>query len=390
MSGAKSKFAARSHFEARPSAAYVHVPFCAHRCGYCNFTLLAGRDELIDRYLGALELELSATGGPHPVDTLFFGGGTPTHLPLGALDRLFDLVQQTFPLAPGGELSVEANPIDVRPELARLLADRGVTRLSLGAQSFDPAKLALLERDHAADDIRRAFTWAAERLPAVALDLIFGCPGENSQIWAADLAAAIALGPAHLSTYGLTFERGTAFWTRRAKGALVPLDEEQERELYALAIDSLTAAGFEHYEVSNFARPGGRCRHNENYWAGGSYFAAGPGAARHLDGRREMNHRSTTTYIKRVFAGQSPVAEREQLSAEDRARETLVFGLRRMAGVERQAFAQATGFSLDALGAAELARFVAAGLLADDGDRVRLTREGLFVSDGIWPHFLRA
>jgi len=373
-----------------PTAAYIHVPFCAHRCGYCNFTLVAGRDDLVDRYLDAVAVELRSVGGVYAVDTIFFGGGTPTHLPASALARLFDLVERAFPLAPGGEFSVEANPIDVTPQLVELLARRGVTRLSLGAQSFDPGKLTLLERDHSPETIRRAYRWAADALQAVSLDLIFGCPEEDAATWQADLDAAIELAPAHVSTYGLTIERGTAFWARRAKGRLTPLDEEQERGLYAQAIDSLAAAGYEHYEVSNFAQPGRRCRHNENYWSGGDYFAVGPGAARHLAGRRELNHRSATTYIKRVLGGQSPVAESEQLGPEDRARERLVFGLRRMAGVERGEFVRATGFALDALGGEALRRFVDAGLLADDGASVRLTREGLFVSDALWPHFLRA
>jgi oxygen-independent coproporphyrinogen-3 oxidase len=160
--------------------------------------------------------------------------------------------------------------------------------------------------------------------------------------------------------------------------------------MYAEAIDRLTAAGYEHYEVSNFARPGRRCRHNEVYWAGGGYYAAGPGAARYVDGRREVNHRSTTTWLKRVLARESSVAESETLSPEDRAREALVLGLRRLEGVERGEFATRTGHEIDRLVGPELRRHVSAGHLADDGCRVRLTREGLMVSDAIWPDFLRA
>ena len=158
--------------------------------------------------------------------------------------------------------------------------------------------------------------------------------------------------------------------------------------MYALAIDRLTAAGFEHYEVSNFARPGCRSRHNQTYWSGDGYFAAGPGAARYVDGVRETNHRSTTTYLRRVLAGESPVAEREQLSPEARARELLVFGLRRMEGVSRSEFRERTGFDIDALVGGRCRKFVALGLLADDGERIRLTREGLFVSDAMWPELL--
>lgn len=159
--------------------------------------------------------------------------------------------------------------------------------------------------------------------------------------------------------------------------------------MYVAAINTLRAAGFEHYEVSNFALPGHRCRHNESYWLGHSYFAVGPGAARYVNGRREMNHRSTTTYLKRVLAGQSPVAESETLDPEDRAREALVFSLRRLEGISRDDFAARTALDLDQLVSEPLRRMTNLGLLLDDGDRVRLSQEGLLVSDAIWPHFLK-
>jgi len=215
-------------------------------------------------------------------------------------------------------------------------------------------------------------------------------PGESLEGWRSDLDRALALAPDHVSTYDLTFERGTAFWSRLSAGEIGRVDEETERLMYLLAIDTLAAAGFEHYEVSSFARPGHCCRHNQVYWSGASYFAAGPGAARYVDGQREINHRSTATYLKRVLAGQSPVAEQEMLGSEERARETLVFGLRRLAGVNRQEFQLQTGYVLDELAGEPLGRMVARGLLLDDGARVRLSREGLLVSDAIWPNLLAA
>jgi oxygen-independent coproporphyrinogen-3 oxidase len=222
----------------------------------------------------------------------------------------------------------------------------------------------------------------------VALDLIFAAPGETLPQWSADLEAALALAPDHVSTYGLTFEQGTAFWGRRLRGELAEVDEGLQRDMYALAIDRLTAAGFEHYEISNFARPGCRSRHNETYWSGNGYFAVGPGAARYIDGVRETNHRSTTTYLNRVLAGQSPVAERETLAPEARARELLVFGLRRIEGVSRAEITRRTGYEIDELVAHPLRKYVDLGLLNDDGEQIRLTRDGLFVSDAIWPEML--
>jgi oxygen-independent coproporphyrinogen-3 oxidase len=222
----------------------------------------------------------------------------------------------------------------------------------------------------------------------IALDLILATPAETLKQWKADLDAAIGLEPEHVSTYGLTFERGTAFWGRRLRGEIAEVDETLERDMYALAIDTLTGAGYEHYEVSNFARPGCRSRHNQTYWSGDGYFAVGPGAARYIGGIRETNHRSTTTYLRRMLANESPVAERERLSSEARARELLVFGLRRMAGVSREEFFERTAYQLDRLAGKPLRKFVDLGLLSDDGERVRLSRDGLFVSDSIWPELL--
>jgi oxygen-independent coproporphyrinogen-3 oxidase len=218
--------------------------------------------------------------------------------------------------------------------------------------------------------------------------LIFAAPGETLDLWFADLDAAIELRPDHISTYGLTFEQGTSFWSRREHGELLGVDEELERAMYAGAIDRLTAAGFEHYEVSNFARPGRRSRHNEVYWSGRGYFAAGAGAARYVGGVRETNHRSVTTWLARVLAGESPVAEREELDPEARAREHLVFSLRRLEGISTSEFRARTGYSVEELAGDAAEKFAALGLFSNDGGRLRLTREGLFVSDAIWPELL--
>jgi len=373
---------------AAPRSAYIHIPFCVHRCGYCNFAVVAGRDDLVEPYLDALATELASLETPRQVDTLYFGGGTPTHLPTEELRRLCETVRRWHPLAEGYEWTVEANPGDLDDDRLAILAEFGVNRLSLGVQSFRDEKLNLLERDHNSHDATWAIAAAKSQSMCVSLDLIFAAPGETLPQWENELTMALAAEPDHISTYGLTFEQGTTFWNRLRKKELAAVPEELERDMYLTAIDRLQAAGFEHYEISNFARPGQRSRHNEAYWAGDGYFAAGPGAARYVDGVRETNHRSTTTYLKRVLAGESPVSEREQLDAEQRAREQLVFGLRRLAGVERNAFKERTGFEIDTLAAAPIAQFIDLGMLADDGQQIRLTREGLLVSDALWPELL--
>jgi oxygen-independent coproporphyrinogen III oxidase len=375
-----------------PRSAYVHVPFCRRRCGYCNFTLIAGRDDLIAGYLEALERELDGLGEPREVDTLFLGGGTPSHLPAESLKALLAIVQEWFPLAAQAEFSVEANPLDLKADQCEVLRSAGVNRISLGIQSFSDRKLELLERDHHKVDIAEAIQNAKEIVRpggSVSLDLIFGAPGETAEEWQTDLQYAVAEAPDHLSTYGLTFEKGTSFWNRQRHGGLAAIAEDDELRLYEMAIDTLSKAGFQHYEVSNFAKPGRACRHNEAYWAGMPYFAVGPGAARYVDGKREVNHRSTTTWMRRVLAGQSPVAESEELGDEDRARERLVIGLRRMRGVNGTEFAVETGFSIELLGGAELQWLLAQRWLEWDAGTLRLTRKGLVVSDSIWSRLLR-
>lgn len=368
---------------------YIHVPFCKHRCGYCDFTLVAQRDDLINAYLESLAIELRRVEQPIELDTLFFGGGTPTHLPPAELRRLFALVLKRYTLADGFELSVEANPANLGDETVRVLADVGVNRVSLGAQSFDAEALRLLERDHTPDDI----AVAVERLRRcgienISLDLIFGVPGQGLADWRETLRRAIALQPTHVSAYGLTFEKGTSFWSRREKGLLSQSDEELEREMYCLAMDELPAAGFAQYELSNYAHAGFECRHNAMYWSGQPFEAFGPGAARLIDGVRSTNHRSVFTWIKRLKSGESPIGETDRLTPEGRAREAIFVGLRRTAGIDRVTYRKLTGHSIDELAGEVIARQVELGFLADTGTHVRLTREGRFVADSVIAEFL--
>ncbi len=366
-----------------PKAAYIHVPFCAHRCGYCDFAIAVGRDDMIELYLDALAAELATLGTPQPVETLFLGGGTPTYLGARQLERLLGDVRRWLPPLPGHEFSIEANPGTLDADKVAVLADHGVNRVSLGAQSFHPHLLRVLERDHAPADVPRAVETVRRRIDNVSLDLIFGVPGQSLAEWQADLSWALGLAPDHVSTYGLTYEKGTPLWKQRKRGEVTPLGEDEERDLYAAGIDTLEGTGFERYEVSNFARPGRRCRHNQVYWANWAYFGFGMGAARYVNGRREVNTRDLRTYIRKVRAGESPTFQSEALAPEERARETMAVQLRRAEGIGRPAFREQTGFDLDALAGPAVARHVGLGLLSDDGARVRLTREGFFVADAV-------
>jgi oxygen-independent coproporphyrinogen-3 oxidase len=360
-----------------PRAAYIHVPFCAHRCGYCDFAIVVGRDALTGRYLDALEVELEALGEPRPVETRFIGGGTPSHLPPADLERLLTLLDRWFPLASGGEFTIEANPESLSADKIALLAGHGVNRVSLGAQSFDPRALAVLERGHDPAAIAAAVGRLRGVIPRVSLDLIFGVPGQTPEGWADDLRRALDLGVGHLSTYGLTYEKGTALWKQRRSGRLVPLAEEEELTLYRMAIETLEAAGFEHYEISNFARPGEQSRHNHTYWANHAYHGVGLGAARYVGGVREVNTRDFDAYLAGRRAWQS-----ERLDPLERGKETMAVQLRRAEGIGRTAFREQTGFDLDAV-TDRLEALVDQELLLDTGERVFLSRRGKYVADGV-------
>ncbi|RMG40553.1 MAG: radical SAM family heme chaperone HemW [Planctomycetota bacterium] len=368
-------------------SAYVHVPFCRHRCGYCDFALVAGRGDLVEAYLEGVAAELAELPWSFELDTLYVGGGTPTFLSPGQLRRLFALLTDRLALRRGAEVTIEANPADLLDARKRAaLADLPVTRISLGVQSLDPAVLKTLERDHRPAEIHEVFAAlrAARSDWQLACDLIFAVPGQTIASWQNTLQGVIALQPDHVSAYGLTFEKGTAFWSRRRRGVLTELPEDEQLRMYDVAIDRLTAAGFEHYEISNLARPGCRSRHNLAYWTFQPYLAFGPGAAWFVGGVRGTNHRSVFTWLKRVHAGVSPVAEFEILDAEQQARDRLWLGLRLREGVELETFRQETGFCVDELLGARLREHVQQGRLTVCDGRLMLTREGLHVADSVF------
>ena len=371
-----------------PRSVYLHVPFCRHRCGYCDFTLVAGRDDLIDQYLEALERELRRLTQPLEIDTLYLGGGTPSHLGGERLERLFAVLRQTLHPVEHAEITLEANPLDVNEPFVAAARRCGVTRVSLGSQSLDVATLRVLDRDHMPDDVRRASGMLAEAGMSRSLDLMTAAPGQTVTDVERDLEAIVSLEPEHVSVYCLTWEQGTAFETQRRKGLLEPVTDLAERAMFEAAIDRLGDAGFEHYEVSNFARPGHRCRHNEAYWDLRPWEAFGPGAAR-FDGRtRVTNHRSTTTWIKRVLGGHDPTGDRDAMSAEEAARERLVVGLRRRAGITVADFETVSGFTPRQLAAKSIDRWIADGLAVEEDGRLWLTRDGLLVSDSLWADVL--
>ncbi|AMV23618.1 Oxygen-independent coproporphyrinogen-III oxidase 1 [Gemmata sp. SH-PL17] len=375
-----------------PRTAYIHVPFCAHHCGYCDFAVTAGQDHLIDLYLDALAAELATLGAPRPVESLFIGGGTPTHLSANQLERLLEAITRWLPSALEGtsrEFSIEANPDSLTEEKAAVLAAVGVNRVSIGVQSFRPESLAVLDRRHAPEHIGRAVEVTRKHIATVSFDLIFGAPGSTLASWCADLDAALAFAPQHVSTYGLTYEKGTPLWKRQHRGQVAPVPEDDELAMYERAMDRLAEAGFEHYEISNFARPGFRCRHNERYWANEAYYGFGVGAARYVHGARELNVRDTKLYIRKALSGEPVAFQREELEPRARAFETMATQLRRADGINRTRFHEQTGFALDTLAPAALALLRENALVSDNGSDVRLTRRGKCVADAAVSELLK-
>ena len=309
---------------------YVHLPFCAHRCGYCDFATVVGRHAQHDAYVGALltELELERGALANKLETIFLGGGTPTFTDPSALARLITA------LPPAAELTVEANPETVTPQLALLLRDAGASRISLGAQSFRPHLLATLERRAGPEDIRRAFYHLRDAsFDNISLDLLYGIPGQSPADLDNDLAEALALGPEHLSCYELEAKPGTRFI--HAHGAELERQDESMERYFERVVETLTAAGYRWYETANFclgpARAAGRdfrARHNLAYWLGRDYLGIGIGAVSTIEGLRWRNLPAIAEYIASLAAGRKPPRELEPLDREVRARERLLLGLR--------------------------------------------------------------
>lgn len=380
----------------RPRAAYVHVPFCAHKCGYCDFASVAGQDDRADEYLTALEAEMSGIlESPTPVRTLFVGGGTPTYLSVAQLDRLLERLAYWFRSRELIEFTVESNPNTLDEDKVRVLADHGVNRISLGAQSFHPRLLETLERNHDPASVGRAVERIRKRIENISIDLIFGVPGQTLEEWDRDLTLALSLEPHHLSAYGLTYEKGTRLWSQRRLGIVQPLGEELEGAMYERVMARVAESGWIQYEVSNHARPRSSpmaipsppsawyCEHNLVYWANHAYYGFGTGAAAYVHGTRTLNTRELGAYIDRCRSGRSPITQEETLDDESRARETAMLQLRRAWGLSRAEFHGQTGHGFDELVGARLAPFVEMGLVFDEGEVVRLSRSGFLVADGI-------
>ncbi|HET7565145.1 MAG TPA: radical SAM family heme chaperone HemW [Gemmatimonadaceae bacterium] len=359
-----------------PRHVYVHVPFCARRCSYCDFSIAVRRSVPVDEYLVALEREL-ARRVPRDerwtIDTLYVGGGTPSQLGADGVARMLDLLTTRFALEPDAEVTLEANPDDISLDGVRRWRSAGVNRLSIGSQSFDPRVLDWMHRTHSAEQITQAVAAArAGGIENLSLDLIFALPQELGRDWDRDLEHALALAPQHLSFYGLTIEPTTPLARWRDRGEVREAPEERYESEFLRAHDLLARAGYEHYEVSNYARPGKRSRHNSSYWRRVPYAGFGP-AAHEFDGvRRRWNIAPYAGWVRAVHEGRDPLEADEVLGDESRRAEEVYLGLRVAEGVD-----------IDEAMALRVQPWVDAGWAELDASRLRLTPAGWLRLDAL-------
>lgn len=368
--------------DAAPRGLYVHVPFCASTCDFCAFYQTQPTGDAVRRFLAGVEREAELVAWPRPVTTVFWGGGTPGMLAADTLRRLGEAVLARCGGRPA-EWTVELAPASVTAGRLAALRETGVTRVSMGAQSFQPRLLEALGRQHTREQIHRAYGLIRDAgFASVNLDLIFAAPGQSAADWAADLAEVARLAPDHVSTYCLTFEEDTALFVKLSQGK-VKRDTEKEARFYEAAWAGLAAAGYQQYEISNFARPGHACRHNLNTWRMHEWVGLGPSAASQHDGWRGANVADLEQWLAEVAAGRRLTAERTELTPRLLAEDSLIFGLRMNEGVNLAElgarFPSAPWAALPEL----WTRLANEGLLKPAGETLRLTARGRLLADGV-------
>lgn len=369
---------------------YLHIPFCAKRCIYCDFfsnTDPKYKEPFLSALLREMEIRKDYLGNA-PLETLYFGGGTPSRLEAADFDRIFQTVDRLFGLGSCSEITLEANPDDLTPDYIARLRSFPFNRISMGVQSFDPGDLRFLNRRHTAEQALRAVESCREQgFSNLSIDLIYGLPGQTPEKWAANLAQALRLDIPHLSAYHLIYEEGTALYRLREAGKVKPVDEEESVAFFSTLIDTLSAAGYLHYEISNFARPGCFSRHNTSYWTGEPYLGLGPSAHSYNGTERAWNPSSLPLYIKGMEEGNS-ILETESLDLYTRYNDFIITGLRTMWGIRLSDLREKFGERLAAYCERQAAFFINQGLLIRSGESLVLSKKGIFISDGIMSDLL--
>jgi len=375
---------------ARVASLYIHVPFCAQKCAYCAFYSEPSGGELVNRYVAALIRELEMVAGDLKPRTIFFGGGTPSLLNFRQWEQILRALER-LNLLGAEEFTVECNPATVSSDKAKLLRSFGVNRISMGVQSLDEQLLDRLGRIHSREMVFKSFDILRRAgFDNLNLDLMFAIPGQTMEIWRATLAEALALGSEHLSSYEVIYEDDTPLFAQLQAGAF-GVDEDLACAMYEELVERATAAGFRQYEVANFARsiPLFACKHNVNYWRGGSFYGLGPSATSYVRGVRTKNRPNTQLYCEQLENGKRAVESREELPPLKRAGETAAFGLRMIAGWPFEEFRRTTNFDLRREWPAEMGQLAGRGWGIISSDRFRLTPQGLRFADAAAELFLR-
>ncbi len=365
---------------------YVHIPFCASKCGYCDFySVTAGNRDTAALVQGLCrELTNRVVDGPHSVRTVFVGGGTPTVLPLGELEALFGTLSTVVAADDVVEFTVEANPASVDHDKGELLARAGVGRVSVGAQSFIPGELATLERLHTPGDIAPSLEiLRGHGIERINLDLMFGIPGQTPATWSESLHRAVDLEVDHIAAYGLTYEPGTRLTAMCRRGLIKPCDEQLEADMYLLASDVLEGAGYKQYEISNYAKPGCRCQHNLIYWQNGSYIGIGPSAAGCINRRRYKNVSDEAGYVRMMDDFGHAEVEVETLDTPTLVTELIMMQFRLVEGLSLASFCKHTGLDPLELFDPVLPRLVEQGLVTVSATHIALTRKGRLLADAV-------
>ena len=371
------------------SGVYVHLPFCPYICPYCDFAKWPYRRSSAQRYLTALHSEIDAYADAGEFASVFFGGGTPNTYDAGEIAQLAGHIDRTFGGPSDREVTIEVNPELVNVEDLREYVRAGINRVSIGVQSFVPAEIAGLVRRHSGDQVRDAVEAARTAgVRSISIDLIFAVPGQTPQTWHQSLQSAIALGVDHISTYGLTVESGTPYerWQEREPAAF--FGQDAEAELYDEALAELEQAGFEQYEISNFARPGHQSAHNANYWANGEYVGLGVGAASYLGGVRSVHSKNLDDYVNAALEGRPIPGEREKLEGAQRAGEAVMLALRTSQGVPLRDFNERYGIDFLDFYSDVVHTYEREGLLERTPTHVRLTRRGRFLANDVCAAFV--
>ncbi|MCD8145663.1 MAG: radical SAM family heme chaperone HemW [Clostridiales bacterium] len=375
----------------RTLGVYIHIPFCKSKCAYCDFYSLPGHESRMDAYAIALAAnlsELAPSMASYTVDTVYLGGGTPSIFGEQRLKNLLNLLNKTLHLAKNCEFTMECNPDSVTPSLVRTVRKAGVNRISLGMQSAQDEELLAVGRPHTMEQTRRAVQAIRKgKIKNLSLDLIYGLPGQTMESWQSSVEEALSLGPEHLSLYALTLEEGTSLWAARERTPMADDDELAERYLWA--VKRLGAAGYEQYEISNFAKPGYASRHNQKYWRGEEYVGFGPAAHSDFGGCRYSYIADLEGYIDGMASGKELVAESEQIPEKERAREYLMLRLRTTEGIQEEEYHNLFRMSFVPL-QSKLEEYAAQGWAVCENGRWRFTPEGFLRSNPLIGGILEA